>query len=295
MSAVSRTDAHEDAAQAAAALSPLAETASRISELDRYRNYYVGKREGDGWMRATRLLDASVASGWFHEIAERNGDRRFAGGVVSRAYVSSVVLTWAYPVLAEARLPLSSFEGASLHIGEARWIDSVAVEDERVAVLADDPAAGSPGTVVLRDRAELYDALVDKLTAVEPLLNVVREVTHLGWPALWGEVADQLGGSALWLAQLYDRDRWAAWDEVTAIIDRLAAREAKLKVRPRPFPVEWSGGVELYQVRGTCCLYYRKGKAARANEELYCAGCPIRSDDWRLERLRAHLEGEASR
>lgn len=275
--------------------SPLAQTVSRISQLDKYRNYCIGAPEGDGWMRAARLLDALVASEWFREIAERVGDRRFAAGVVCRAYVGSVVLTWAFPFFAEARLPLCSLEEAWVHVGDGKWVDSVSVEDERVAVLAGDPAAGLPGTVAVGDRAELYDALVDKLMAVEPLLAVVREVTSLGWPALWGEVADELGGTALWLAQLYGRDRWAAWDDANAVIDRLMAREPRLKVRPRPFPVEWSGGAELYQVRGTCCLHYRKGKATHAGEELYCPGCPIRSDEWRMERFRAHLEGAASR
>lgn len=274
---------------------PLAETASRISRLDKYRNYVVGAPEGDGWMRAARLLDASVASQWYAAVARQMGDRRFAAGVVCRAYVGSVVLTWAYPVFAEARLPLCSLEKASLHLAPAMWVDSVAVDEETVAVLADDPAAGLPETRVLDGRDELFDVLVDKLMAAEPLLEVVREVTSLGWPALWGEVADEVGASALWLAQLYGRDRWEAWDAANAVIDRLAARQPRLKARPRPFPVKWSGGVELHQVRGTCCLYYRKGRASGSGEELYCSSCPIKTDEWRLQRLLAHHEGAASR
>jgi len=285
---------HIDASRISAG-SPLAETAARITELDKYRSFHVGIPEGEGWMRSTQLTDVGFASAWFQRVAEKIGDRRFAGAAVSRSYVSSVVLTWGFPVFAEARLPLCSFQGAALRLGDRNRVVAVAVEDERVAVLDGDPAAGRPGTVILKSRDELWDSLVEKLLAVGPLLEVVHQVSGLGWPALWGEVADQIASSALWLAQLYERDRWAAWQDGMNVIDRLAAREPRLKVRPRPFPVRWSGGEELHMVRGTCCLHYRKGKATHSGEELYCVSCPIRSDDWRAERLRAQLEGEASR
>jgi len=283
-------------APATAAGSPLAETARRLTEKDRYRRFEVGIPEGDGWIPAAQLLDRGFAAAWFERVAARSGDRRFAAGVLSRAYVSAVVLAWAFPVLAEARLPLSPLEGVRLHVGERSRVDGVALADPRVAVVAGDPAQGLPGISVLGSRDQLWDALAETLAGMEPLLERVREVSGLGWPALWGEVADQVAGSGLWLARLYGRDPWAAWDEAMSVIRRLAAREPRLRVRPRPFPVQWRGGEELHMVRGTCCLHYRRGKAAQPGEELYCVSCPLRPDDWRRETIRASLEGgEGSR
>src|SRR5690606_3223115 len=98
-------------APATAAGSPLAETAWRLTEKDRYRRFEVGIPEGAGWIPAAQLLDRGFAAAWFERGAARSGDRRLAAVVLSRASVRAVVLAWALPVLAEARLPLRSWEG----------------------------------------------------------------------------------------------------------------------------------------------------------------------------------------
>jgi len=167
-------------APATAAGSPLAETARRLTEKDRYRRFEVGIPEGDGWIPAAQLLDRGFAAAWFERVAARSGDRRFAAGVLSRAYVSAVVLAWAFPVLAEARLPLSPLEGVRLHVGERSRVDGVALADPRVAVVAGDPAQGLPGISVLGSRDQLWDALAETLAGMEPLLERVREVSGLG-------------------------------------------------------------------------------------------------------------------
>src|SRR5690606_9541200 len=84
------------------------------------------------------------------------------------AYVSAVVLAWAFPVLAEARLPLSPLEGVRLHVGERSRVDGVALADPRGAVGAADPAQGLPGISVLGSRDQLWDALAETLAGMEP-------------------------------------------------------------------------------------------------------------------------------
>ncbi|OUN00445.1 MAG: hypothetical protein BAA04_11230 [Firmicutes bacterium ZCTH02-B6] len=289
------------------------ETAARLTALGGYRRYLVGVPAEDGWVPLSRLAEPALAEQWFSQAAEGLGDRPSAGAFLTRIYIDAVVLTWLYPVLVDGRLPLSPMAQVAIHRHPQGWVDAVAVNGGGLAVLAGDPGLASlpaplergagpaPAAIprqaepllVFAGQDELFDALTERLLQLQPLLAVVREVSGRGWPALWGEVADIISGSALWLARLLGRDRWAAWGDAEAIIDRLAAREPRLKVRPRPFPVQWSSGEDLFTVRGTCCLYYRFHK--HNPEHRYCESCPLRSDEWRLERLRAQLEADAAR
>src|SRR5690606_14665002 len=156
------------------------------------------------------------------------------------------VLTWAFPVLVESRLPLGSTTDAAVHRHPQGWVDGVAFGSERAAVLPGDPAAGASGVELVPDRGALLEAPAAKLAEVEPFFDAVRGVCRLGWPVLWGELADQLGTGALWLARLMKRDRWAAWREAEAVVDHLASHAPRARLRPRPFAVTWSGGEELF-------------------------------------------------
>lgn len=69
-----------------------------------------------------------------------------------------------------------------------------------------------------------------------------------------------------------------------------AASQTHLR-RPRPFPVSWAGGEALFQVKGTCCLYYKtRDGSLDADDDSYCTTCPFRDHGNRLSRLRHHLE-----
>lgn len=74
------------------------------------------------------------------------------------------------------------------------------------------------------------------------------------------------------------------------LVDAIHAGAPGLRHRPHLLPVPLSGGTAHYQVRGTCCLSYRTFDQPDPNGDGYCATCPLRTDDSRTRRLRAHLE-----
>lgn len=273
--------------------SPLAETVKRINALNTYRTYRMGiPDDTEGWVRLSRFADAGMLSTWFEALVGHLDDRHAAAVALGRTVVSTVVLPWAFPVLVESRFPLGSADDTAVHRHAQGWIDAVAYGYERVAVLPDDPAAGWSDVEVVPDREALLDALAEKLVEVEPFFAALRSVYRLGWAVLWGELADQVGTAALWLARLMNRNRWAAWRDAEMIFDRLQIRQAQARVRPRVFPVAWSGGEELFAVRGTCCLNYRTVKEPTPEGKEYCTTCPLRSDTWRMPLLQEQLEGK---
>ncbi|HEY8489857.1 MAG TPA: hypothetical protein VIO14_02575, partial [Dehalococcoidia bacterium] len=76
----------------------------------------------------------------------------------------------------------------------------------------------------------------------------------------------------------------------TALLERLAHGQPRLRARPRLFPVAHSGGREYFAVRATCCLAYRTAASPDPDGGGYCTACPLRTDASRAERWRRHLE-----
>jgi hypothetical protein len=87
---------------------------------------------------------------------------------------------------------------------------------------------------------------------------------------MWGQAVDHLCGTALWTAQRAGTDRGAAWDAACEVADLLAEDVPALRARPRLFPIEWSGDAERFQVKGTCCLWYRRLPSTVSCRVEYC-------------------------
>lgn len=271
--------------------SPLSDTAARISALSDYLDCRVGVPAGDAWHRVNWLVEADLLAGWHADVTGRTGDRRVAAAYMSNWLISTLVGTWLIPVLAENRLPLAAQRDIAVRRTEGGWFDGVAVDDDVVAVLPDDPAAGHPAAMVLQDRGALLDALADRILGLEPVIHALREACPIGLPALRGAVADAVANQSLLLAQLMNRDRHAAWHDADAIIERLDERDLRLSIRPRPFPVVLDEQEEIFGVCATCCLYYRTVDDPDRDGEGYCDTCPLRTDESRLIRLRASIGG----
>ncbi len=272
--------------------SPLAQTARRLSGLDADLAYRVGIPDQPGWHRLGDLTDAALLAGWHAELSAREGDRRTAAAYLGGWVASAAVEAYLLPVLAEARLPLAGVDGIGVHRHAEGWLDAIALPEAPFAALPGDPAEDAAGAQVLTDRGALLDATAERLAGVAPVLAAIAASTPVGQAALWGQLADSIGGRSLWLARLLDLHRRAVWTEAQALIDRVAALQPGLRQRPRLFPVVHGGGEEWFQVRGTCCLYYRTAEEADPDGEGYCGTCPLRTDSSRARRLSAHLDDQ---
>ncbi|MBO8142318.1 MAG: hypothetical protein H0Z37_09120 [Firmicutes bacterium] len=227
---------------------------------------------------------------WYREAKARCGDSRRAAVILGQLLATSVVHLWLVPVLAENRLPLADFEASAFHVHDDGWIDAVAVDTARMAVLPHDPATGEPGVTVIETRDDLLSLAVEQLLAIERSFECIRSVCRIGRPFLWGSLLDTIGAQALAIARMTGSDRWRAWREAEDIMERVRVACPGLNARPRPFAVSWIRGEELFLVRGTCCLHYRTVQGAEPNGHGYCNGCPLRTDESRASNFIAYLE-----
>ncbi len=270
---------------------PVVATFARLRQLDEYLEAEVGPPEGAGWYSLDTVVSGGHLDSWLEDLArDHDGQRDVAGAYLGSGLAGAVVTVPVSALVAERRVPHLR-AGLWLHRHNEGWFDRVAYTSTEVDVLADDPEAGHPHAVVVADQATLAErfaqCLVETLT---PLLEAVRRRTPYGLRGLWGGVADEVTGTALRAARQTNTDGWAAWALSQAVLDHVAASQIHLR-RPRPFPVSWSGGEALFQVKGTCCLYYKTHDGPLDPDgDSYCTTCPFRDDDNRLSRLRHQLE-----
>jgi hypothetical protein len=177
---------------------------------------------------------------------------------------------------------------------EDGWFDGLAVLDATVRVLPDDPEAGHPDAVVFSDLTSLQRSVVEDLAqTLAPVFAAVRRQTRHGMPAMWGGVADSIGGVAVADAVAHGEDPRVAFVDALHFVDELAIAERvpMPRVRPTLVDVAWSGGTTPEIVRGTCCLWYRTQPDPDPCGEGFCDSCPRRDPLDQGRRWAASLEG----
>lgn len=271
---------------------PLSSTFARLQHLDEYLIAEVGPPRGENWYDLDRVVDDGYLDAWLNDLARaHDGQRDVAGAYLGSWLARTLVGVPVAALVLERRMPHLG-GGVWLHRHEDGWFDRVAFASASVDVLADDPDTGRCDTVVFDDPTTLHDRYAEALVAtLSPLLQAVRRRASYGLRGLWGAVADDIAGAALHAARQSGTDGWAAWSQADIVLDRLATRQENMRKRPSPFPVTWSGGESLFQVKGTCCLYYKTHDGPLDPDgDSYCTTCPFRYDDNRLARLRCLLE-----
>jgi hypothetical protein len=254
----------------------------------------VGRPTGGGWIDIARPNERTLEQ--LVGDAEREGAQApdYVGASIAGRIGEAVLTpTWT-AVLLTRRLPdVMPFPLAvHRHLPEG-WFDRIAIGGEHCFVLPGDSAAGHPATTVLADLAALHSRLAEDLTAfVRPWFTAVRARSPFAVRGMWGQLADDLCGTALATARSAGLDAEAVWAEAGAVVDLLAAVVPEVKLRPRPFPVRWPGGEAMFQVRGTCCLWYKTKSGRSAGRDGYCTSCPLRDDESRHTSLVRWLEEE---
>jgi ferric iron reductase protein FhuF len=163
------------------------------------------------------------------------------------------------------RVPLMTPDAVAVRWSHQQPFLTVGLTRVRVAVLASDPLAVSPGpeTIVVPDdaalRAVLRSSLVDGHLA--PLLERLRARVHVGRRTLWGSVAS---GVAHGLSRAADALPGATLDIAHDLLSLLDVEDL-VEISPA------ATGAGLDVQRKTCCL------AFTLPEPKICAGCCIRT------------------
>jgi hypothetical protein len=274
---------------------PIASTFERLSAYGDLCRASVGGPADASWCHLATLPRA--VDDLFAAVA-RNGRRRadYQGASVAALLVDAMVSTALPALLVDRRLPdvRPSNLWARLHDREP-WFEQIRLEDPTVRLLATDPDAEDGTAVVVASLEDLHRRLAQQLVeAATPWFSAVRALAPFGRRGMWGQLADDVGATALWTARAVDLDQRSAWEEAQAIVDHVAAAAPELRVRPRLFPVRWEGGETLFQVKGTCCLWYTTFDDPHRSGEGYCTTCPLRNDDIRHDRLHRYLTERAA-
>ncbi len=174
--------------------SALADTGAELSALAEHFGY-VTETEGRGWMSLHDVLAGDVVDHVAAELLAGEGRTDVAGSCLGSRLAGPLVTTTVAALAHARRCPDPHPAGVALHQHEDGWFDRVAFTSGRLAVLADDPAACSPGTVVVPDPSALGSWWARRTTsAVAPLLDAARARLATGRRGQWGALADARHG-----------------------------------------------------------------------------------------------------
>ena len=279
-------------------------TVARLARAAAWRRFAT-RADGPGWVPlGERLRDPAALDAWYR--AELDGPAAghpdLAGALIVYRFAGSLAELVMGPRLDQRRALVLTVDDIALQLHAGTRIDAVAATPAEVAVLPDDPAAGAAGTAVVPDVAGLHAVIAATLHAVfAPLADAVRERAPFGRAGMWGTLADHVAEGALSWAREHGAgpgDLDAAWTASEGVLDDLAGREPRLRVRPRRHPVATPRGDRLYADKGTCCLVYKAvpgvtdGTTVRGKIGVgACASCPLRSQDDRHARFIRHAAG----
>ncbi|HEY8525144.1 MAG TPA: hypothetical protein VIL48_09285 [Acidimicrobiales bacterium] len=283
---------------------PGADTLARLASTRPWRRFTTDV-SGPGWVRlADRLAEPAGLDAWLAaELAgTAKGHRDLAGSLMAYRLAGSLAELVVVPLLGERRAFVLSPEGLWLSFAGAR-IDAVGLPAPTVAVLASDPAAGQPGTLVAGSTDSLHTMAADGLAATfAGVAAEVRARAPFGLAGIWGTLADHLADVALRWARDTGGDPDTAWTEVKTLIDALAQTpEVRLRTRPKRHDVTCPAGSGAFATRGTCCLIYKTHEPAPGEPDgtpdriaaAACTSCPLRPVEDRQARLVRHLTEQA--
>jgi hypothetical protein len=269
-------------------VAPLAVTAGRLAGLDSYAGFEVST--GEGWISLSTVESSGQLDTWWAALLSGIGHRGSAGSALGLELARVVVGPTVQALVLDGRCPDPALDNLAVRLGPDGYVSRTAVRGLAVAMAPHDEAAADPRSLVLAGEATLHAWWASRLAGtLTPLLAAVRARAPVGLPALWGGVSDQISGAAIWIGQLAERDPRESWQYAQRLLDALQPHVPVRLTRARPFPVCHAAREHLFQVRGTCCLYYRSAEAEGPPGDRYCSTCPLRDDRSRLRRLREHL------
>jgi len=269
---------------------PLAAVLARLDAVDPWCGYSMATPQGAGWHRLDEVVaDDRLVASWLAGLRARTtkGCSDVAGSYLASWLGSLLAGPVATQLVGERRAWRLAPRSLAVRRHEGGWFDAVAVAPQPLLVLPGDPLATHPDVAVVVDEATLRDRVADDLVALlNPVFAHIRAHASFGLGGMWGTVADAVAdqvvqySAAVAASNGNDDDRdddgdgddaEASWPRVAALIDALAARAPRLRVRPSLVAVGWSGGVAHRTARGTCCLYYK------LSGDDWCANCPKRA------------------
>ncbi|MCC9310452.1 iron-sulfur protein [Kitasatospora sp. RB6PN24] len=225
---------------------------------------------GRDWVAVSRLPASRALRARLIAAEQRGAERRYgraprpdvAAGFWLHRYAWPVCLLFTLPWLLQRRVPLLGPEQLACRhqpLGGPAELSLLESCSTGFACLSDDPAADSPGALVLPGQGAL-DATLRRVVAAQlgPLFRAFGPELRRGPRTLWGLATDELV-EGLWFAA------GLLGEEARAV----AALSELLPAEPFTGAADFrADGTGLRRTRVSCCLFY----TLRPDQP--CAGCP---------------------
>jgi hypothetical protein len=222
-----------------------------------------------GWTPATALANGDRLDALLDAAKQRWGAAPHAAAALAwKAYTYWLALPAVLGWASARRVPLLDPFRVLVRFTDHQPLLTLGLRRGTVAVLPSDPLLAIAGSIptwdlrVVADEAELLATLRHTLldTHLMPIMDRIRERTHLGQRTLLGSVAS---GVAYGVIRASDALPGATNDTVTTLLDALGVADL-VSLHPSP-------AGELSVQRHTCCL------AFTLPEPKVCSGCCIPS------------------
>lgn len=272
----------------------LSDTVEHVAARFSTSDSVLTSRPPENWLRVADLFASPVLDPLIERVItnQAEGRRDVTGSYLTSWLMAPIIESAAEGLWLTSRiLPLNP-ETVWVHLHGDGWVDGVAFSGGSVVVTPSDQFATSSNVEVRGDR-ELVDILAERIVAfASPAFAALRRRVAFGQIGMWGILVDGIFGGSMWRAQEQGEDASLAWGRITVLADAIEARVPRLRSRPRPQLIAWSGGSWTASVKGTCCLYYKTCSDPDPAGEGYCISCPFRTDESRATRLGQYLEQE---
>ena len=224
----------------------------------------------EGWIKASslfqdddqRLRDAVIAYGW-NSFGTENRHLAASGFII--AYLTRLTYPLISQYVLERRVIDVSLSNVEFHVSNGRF-DGTALSLPKFAALPGDPASGHPDAQIVRDDADLYERLKDRLfdsnfdVVIASLQRAARASVKVSWNAVAASCAQVF-------YRLYEsaEDPELVIQAAEAFFDDPSSpvyRQVKMEL------IEHHARQGYFARRAGCCLFWRV-----RDSEVYCSGC----------------------
>lgn len=157
----------------------------------------LGTQSRRRWVPLERAVDGGRVELMFRNHFAETGDIRFSTYLVAEAFAHGVLGRAVASFVTTGRVWDTGAENLSVRTDIEGGLDWAGVRDTTMRVMPDDPAAGSPGTVVLPCEQALAQWLACRSrTTLAAVFDGLSEVSNCGVDTLWSMVGECVLGAA---------------------------------------------------------------------------------------------------
>ncbi|MDQ2654364.1 MAG: hypothetical protein M3Z20_15125 [Chloroflexota bacterium] len=270
---------------------PLAQTYARVRLGNPWLQVYAGEHPAGAVCALAALLDADslVTEEQFALMAGqyKTQDRDILVRFSFSSFVYALACATVGPFGVDRRVPVLDLDPADLRVrlGRSGVVDALVLPDSRFWCLPDDPDANHPDALPVADEQALCELLRSGLVrACAPLIAALRPRARIGARALWISAAETC--ASILIDALPPGT--PASDAQAAVDQLIGSASSPLRARPEIIMLA-SGAMQHVSMLGSdCCTNFK------IPGETYCATCPHRPRQERIEALQSWLAERAA-